>query len=141
MAREQKTKQSKEQPKNKLENNRQSIASYGSDDTTGAPLTVEVTATTGRLETLEKNRKVTLQASLHFGDDVHSAWGNIAKTEVFSGLPDVEFTQIQKVNKNARGDAQFVQTKPEMNATHQESRTHEGETEQQRLQPRQNTLG
>ena len=51
--------------------------------------------------------------------------GNIAKTEVFSGLPDVEFTQIQKVNKDARGDAQFVRTKPEMNATHQESRTHE----------------
>ena len=60
----------------------------------GAPLTVEVTAMTGRLEMLEKNRKVTLQGSLHFGDDVHSAWGNIAKTEVFSGLPDVEFTQI-----------------------------------------------
>ena len=81
MAREQKTKQSKEQPKNKLENNRQSIASYGSDDTMGAPLTVEVTAMTGRLEMLEKNRKVTLQASLHFGDDVHSAWGDIAKNE------------------------------------------------------------
>ena len=135
-----KNKTSKEQPKSKLENNRQSVATYRSDDTAGAPLTVEVTATTGRLETLEENRKVTLQASLHFGDDVHSAWGNITKTEVVSGLPDVEFTQVQKVDKDARGDAQFVRTKAETNVTHQESRTHEGETEQQRLQPRQNTL-
>ena len=140
MARKQKTKQSKEQPKNKLENNRQSIATYGSDDTMGAPLTVEVTATTGRLEMLEENRKVTLQASLHFGDDVHSAWGNVPKTEVVSGLLDVEFTQVQKIDKDARGDAQFVRTKAETNVTHQESRTHEGETEQQRLQPRENTL-
>ena len=140
MAREQKTKQSKEHAKNKLENNRQSIATYGSDNTTGAPLTVKVTATTGTLETLEENPKVTLQASLHFGDDIHSAWGNITKTEVVSGLPDVEFTQVQKVDKDARGDAQFVQTKAKTNLTHQESRTHEGETEQQRLQPRQNTL-
>ena len=106
----------------------------------GAPLTVEVTATTGRLEMLEENRKVTLQASFHFGDDVHSAWGNVPKTEVVSGLLDVEFTQVQKVDKDARGDAQFVQTKAKTNLTHQESRTHEGETEQQRLQPRQNTL-
>ena len=140
MAREQKTKQSKEQPKNKLENNRQSIATYGSDDTMGAPVMVEVTATMGRLEMLEENRKVTLQASFHFGDDVHSAWGNVPKTEVVSGLLDVEFTQVQKVDKDARGDAQFVRTKAETNVTHQESRTHEGETEQQRLQPRQNTL-
>ena len=83
MARKQKAKQSKEQPKNKLENNRQSIASYGSDDTTGAPLTVEVTATTGRLETLEENRKVTLQVSLHFGDDVNSAGGTLRKRKLF----------------------------------------------------------
>ena len=68
-----KNKTNKKQAKNKQENNRQSIASYGSDDTTGAPLTVEVTATTGRLETLEENQKVTLQVSLHFGDDVNSA--------------------------------------------------------------------
>ena len=77
----------------------------------GAPLTVEVTATTGRLEMLEENRKVTLQASFHFGDDVHSAWGNVPKTEVVSGLLDVEFTQVQKVDKDARGDAQFIRTK------------------------------
>ena len=83
MAREQKTKQA-EQPKNKLENNRQSVATYRGDNTTGAPLTVEVTATTGRLEALEENRKVTLQAGFHFGDDVHSAWGDIAKTKVVS---------------------------------------------------------
>ena len=139
MAREQKTKQA-EQPKNKLENDRQSVATYRGDNTTGAPLTEEVTATTGRLEALEENRKVTLQAGFHFGDDVHSAWGDIAKTKVVSGLPDVEFTQIQKVNKDTRGDAQFVRTEAEANVTHQESRTHEGETEQQRLQPRQNTL-
>ena len=62
------------------------------------------------------------------------------KMEVVSGLPDVEFTQIQKVDKDARGDAQFIRTKAETNVTHQESRTHEEETEQQRLQPRQNTL-
>ena len=132
MAREQKTKQGEEQAKDELKNNGQNIATYGSDDTTGAPLTVKVTATTGRLEALEENRKVTLQASLHFGDDVHSAWGNITKTEIVPGLPDVEFTQVQKVDKDARGDAQFVRTKAETNVTHQESRTHEGETEQQR---------
>ena len=80
MAREQKTKQA-EQPKNKLENDRQSVATYRGDNTTGAPLTEEVTATTGRLEALEENRKVTLQAGFHFGDDVHSAWGDIAKNE------------------------------------------------------------
>ena len=59
--------------------------------------------------------------------------------EVVSGLPDVEFTQIQKVDKDARGDAQFIRTKAETNVTHQESRTHE-ETEQHPLQPQQNTL-
>ena len=140
MAREQKTKQSEEQAKDELKNNRQDIATYGSDDTTGAPLTVKVTATTGRLETLEENRKVTLQASPHFGDDVHSARGNITETEIVPGLPDVEFTQVQQVDKDTRGDAQFVRTKAEANVAHQQSRTHEGETEQQRLQPRQNTL-
>ena len=103
VAREQKTKQSEEQAIDELKNNRQNIATYGSDDTTGAPLTVKVMATTGRLETLEENRKVTLQASPHFGDDVHSAWGNITKTEIILGLPDVEFTQVQKVDKDANG--------------------------------------
>ena len=98
-----KNKTSKEQPKNKLENNRQSIATYRSDDTAGAPLMVEVTVTTGRLETLEENQKVTLEASLHFGDDVHSSWGDIAKMEVVSGLPDEEFTQIQKVQATGPG--------------------------------------
>ena len=78
-----KNKTNKKQAKNKQENNRQSIASYGSDDTTGAPLTVEVTATTGRLETLEENRKVTLQVSLHFGDDVNSAGGTLRKRKSF----------------------------------------------------------
>ena len=81
MAREQKTKQSEKRAKDELKNNRQNIATYGSDDTTGSPLTVKVTATTGRLEPLEENRKVTLQAGFHFGDDVHSAWGDIAKNE------------------------------------------------------------
>ena len=48
--------------------------------------------------------------------------------EVVLGLPDVEFTQIQKVDKDARGDAQFIRTKAKTNVTHQESRTHGEET-------------
>ena len=84
MAREQKNKTKQGAAEKQARDNRQSIATYGSDDTMGAPLTVEVTATTGRLEMLEENRKVTLQASFHFGDDVHSAWGNVPKTEVVS---------------------------------------------------------
>ena len=54
MAREQKTKQGEEQAKNELKNNGQNIATYGSDDTTGAPLTVEVTATWDNWKRLKK---------------------------------------------------------------------------------------
>ena len=71
-----------------------------SDDTTGAPLTMEVTVTTRRLEPLEKDRKVTFQARFHLGDNVHSARGDVTETKVVPELPDEEFTQVNNNNNN-----------------------------------------
>ena len=63
-----------------------------SDDTTGAPPTMEITGTTRRLEPLKKDGNVTFQARFHLGDNVHSARRDITETKVVPELPDEEFT-------------------------------------------------
>ena len=98
------------------------------DDTTGAPLTMEVTVTTRRLEPLEKDRKVTFQARFHLGDNVHSARRDVTETKVVPELPDKEFTQVKKIDEDTGGCAQLIRTETKTDMMQEKDRTHKGKT-------------
>ena len=111
------------------------------NDSTGTPLTVEEATTAGRLKSLEKDRQMESQTRLYPSDHHSSARTNSTKTKVITGLPDEIFTKVQQIHKDSGSDNQLVRAEAEENMPTKKSRTHERKTEQQRLEPGENTLG
>ena len=112
----------------------------GGNDSTGTPLTVEEATMASRLKSLKKDGQMESQTRLYPSGHRSSAGTNSTETEVITGLPDEIFTKVQQIHKNPGGDNQLVRAEAEENMTIKKSRTHERKTEQQRLEPGENTL-
>ena len=113
----------------------------GGNDSTGTPLRVEEATTAGRLKSLEKDGQMESQTRLYPCDHRSSAGTNSTETEVITGLPDEIFTKVQQIHKDPGSDNQLIRAEAEENMPTKKSRTHERKTEQQRLEPGENTLG
>ena len=111
----------------------------GGNDSTGTPLRVEEATTAGRLKSLEKDGQMESQTRLYPCDHRSSAGTNSTETEVIAGLPDEILTKVQQIHKNPGGDNQLVRAEAEENITTKKSGTDERKTEQQRLEPGENT--
>ena len=111
----------------------------GGNDSTGTPLRVEEATMAGRLKSLEKDGQMESQTRLYPCDHRSSAGTNSTEMEVITGLPDEIFTKVQQIQKNPGGDKQLVRAEAEENITTKKSGTDERKTEQQRLEPGENT--
>ena len=111
----------------------------GGNDSTGTPLRVEEATMAGRLKSLEKDGQMESQTRLYPCDHRSSAGTNSTEMEVITGLPDEIFTKVQQIHKNPGGDKQLIRAEAEENITTKKSGTDERKTEQQRLEPGENT--
>ena len=97
--------------------NGQLVSSNGSDDTTSAPLAVEVTSAARKLKTLEKQREMELYKRLDTLHERHSTGLNTTKTKIVPGTPNKKLTKIQNIRKNTRSGSQFRKIKPKKSMT------------------------
>ena len=96
--------------------------------------------TPARREALKEDAEMEFQAGLHASDDIHSARPRVAETKVVARLPDNGLTEVKKLHIDMGSDSQLVRVEGKKNIAEEQGGAHRGETKQQRLQPRKNTL-
>ena len=113
----------------------------GGNVTTSAPLPNKKLTTTVGAKTTEEQWKVETKAKFNTGFNVNCRRRHITKTEIILSPPDAELSNIQKIDKGKRNSVQFIRRKTKKDVSEGDGRGQRGRAEDERLKPRENTLG
>ena len=113
----------------------------GGNVTTSTPLPKKEPTTTDGAKTTEEQWKVETKAKFNTGYNVNCRRRHITKTEIISSPPDAELSDIQKIDKGKRNSAQFIRRETKEDVMEGDRRGQRRRAEEERLKPRENTLG